>query len=200
MDIRGRLVTRQHERSLDAGQDGRPTLRQTSSEGTVESDSDLAGCNPAAYPEGCSRATLARRCRRRSAATESCFLERRSDQLRGERICPTRPSQTESSSRCLVGGKARTHANYYRRWPRRDPVIPALARDAFGGVARIQMVAGYLARSSSSLWAGSGTAILPFRISWRATSDPYMASSPLWSACTTAPSKLTPAKAPLLRE
>jgi hypothetical protein len=27
-----------------------------------------------------------------------------------------------------------------------------------------------------------------------------MALSPLWSACTTAPSKLTPAKAPLLRE
>ncbi len=65
---------------------------------------------------------------------------------------------------------------------------------------RFQLCAAYLASSFSRLCAGLGTATLPFRISWRVTLEPYMALSPLWSACTTAPSRLTPAKAPLLRE
>ena len=65
---------------------------------------------------------------------------------------------------------------------------------------RFQRCAAYLESPSSRLRAGLGTATLPLRISWRFTSWPYMAWSPLLSACTTAPSKLSPAKAPLLRE
>src|SRR5271154_3219301 len=58
----------------------------------------------------------------------------------------------------------------------------------------------YPPSSSTSARADSGTATLPSRISWRFTSSPYMALSPLLSACITAPSRLTPAKMPLDRE
>ena len=54
--------------------------------------------------------------------------------------------------------------------------------------------------SSRSGCADAGTATLPSRISRRLTSSPYMALTPLLSACTTAPSRLTPAKMPFVRE
>jgi hypothetical protein len=48
--------------------------------------------------------------------------------------------------------------------------------------------------------AARGTGTAPSRICLRSTLAPYMAQSPVSSACTTAPSKLIPANAPLLRE
>src|ERR1035441_9863705 len=67
-------------------------------------------------------------------------------------------------------------------------------------VRRVQRRAGYPPSSSSRRCADSGAATPPCRISRRVALGPYMAWSPLWSAWTTAPSTLAPAKTPLLRE
>src|SRR5579864_322070 len=75
---------------------------------------------------------------------------------------------------------------------------PGGSKGRFRCWLRFQRWPAYLASSSSKLRAASGTATLPFKISRRVTLEPYMALSPLLSACTTAPSKLIPAKAPLL--